>query len=68
MDEEAILAAGWDGYIPKPISTRTRPHVIADIRHSNQKRKIKSRSKPTSRLDGFFSAYPVVFGGMAGLN
>jgi two-component system, cell cycle response regulator DivK len=29
-DEERILAAGCDGYIPKPIDTRTLPHVIAE--------------------------------------
>ncbi len=28
-DEERILAAGCDGYIPKPIDTRTLPHLIA---------------------------------------
>jgi two-component system cell cycle response regulator DivK len=27
-DEERILAAGCDGYIAKPIDTRTLPHVI----------------------------------------
>ena len=27
-DEERILAAGCDGYIPKPIDTRTLPHFI----------------------------------------
>jgi CheY-like chemotaxis protein len=28
-DEERILAAGCDGYIPKPIDTRTLPNLIA---------------------------------------
>jgi CheY-like chemotaxis protein len=28
-DEERILAAGCDGYIPKPIDTRTLPTLIA---------------------------------------
>jgi two-component system cell cycle response regulator DivK len=28
-DEEKILAAGCDGYIPKPIDTRTLPSVIS---------------------------------------
>lgn len=28
-DEERILAAGCDGYIPKPIDTRTLPSLIA---------------------------------------
>ena len=30
-DEERILAAGCDGYIAKPIDTRTLPHVIATL-------------------------------------
>ena len=29
-DEERILAAGCDGYIPKPVDTRTLPQLIAD--------------------------------------
>jgi CheY-like chemotaxis protein len=34
-DEERILAAGCDGYIPKPIDTRILPGVIAE--HLRQK-------------------------------
>lgn len=30
-DEERILAAGCDGYIAKPIDTRTLPHLIATM-------------------------------------
>jgi two-component system, cell cycle response regulator DivK len=30
-DEERILAAGCDGYIAKPIDTRTLPHLIATL-------------------------------------
>jgi two-component system cell cycle response regulator DivK len=30
-DEERILAAGCDGYIPKPINTRTLPNFIREI-------------------------------------
>ena len=30
-DEERILAAGCDGYIPKPINTRTLPAFITNI-------------------------------------
>jgi CheY-like chemotaxis protein len=28
-DKERIIAAGCDGYVPKPIDTRTLPELVA---------------------------------------
>ena|SRR5918992_1758174 len=36
-DEERILAAGCDGYIAKPIDTRTLPHLIATLIEEKQR-------------------------------
>jgi len=35
-DEERIIAAGCDGYVPKPIDTRTLPTLIAEYFRKNQ--------------------------------
>ena len=32
-DKERILAAGCDGYIPKPIDTRTLPQLVEEYLH-----------------------------------
>jgi two-component system cell cycle response regulator DivK len=37
-DEERSLAAGCDGYIPKPIDTRTLPHIIEKWLSEGRKR------------------------------
>jgi CheY-like chemotaxis protein len=34
-DEERILAAGCDGYIPKPINTRTLPKLVRECLQSS---------------------------------
>ena len=41
-DEERILAAGCDGYIPKPINTRTLPNFIKGYL---QRKAIKAESR-----------------------
>jgi two-component system cell cycle response regulator DivK len=36
-DKERILAAGCDGYIPKPIDTRTLPELVAEYLHLTER-------------------------------
>jgi two-component system, cell cycle response regulator DivK len=36
-DEERILAAGCDGYVPKPIDTRTLPDLVKSFLHRGAK-------------------------------
>jgi len=35
-DQERVLAAGCDGYIPKPIDTRKLPGIIAEMIERNE--------------------------------
>ena len=47
-DEQKVLAAGCDGYVPKPINTRSLPRLVAEyLPRSTAKR--RNTPKSTSR-------------------